>query len=212
MSESHKGIQAGENHPRYGKKHTNESRKKMSDAHKDKMCGENHPMYGKHHTDESKQKISESLKDRFCGDKNPFFGKKHSKETKEKISESHIGLHMGEKNHNYGKNFSEETRSKMSESHKGVQAGKNNPAWKGGVSFSEYCHKFNFRLKEQVREKFGRVCFICSKSEEDNGRRLDVHHVDGNKMQGCDDNEWFLVPLCRSCHSKIQHDGKKWNT
>ena len=39
-SESHKGIQAGEKHPMYGKHFTEESKKKMSDAKKGKHKGE----------------------------------------------------------------------------------------------------------------------------------------------------------------------------
>ena len=35
-SESHKGIQAGENHPMYGKKHSDAAKKKMSEAKKGK--------------------------------------------------------------------------------------------------------------------------------------------------------------------------------
>lgn len=44
----------GENHPMYGKHHSEETRKKLSEANK----GENNPFYGKHHTEETKKKIS----------------------------------------------------------------------------------------------------------------------------------------------------------
>lgn len=59
-----------------GRKHTEESRKKMSEyakAHPETKShkGEEHPMYGKHHSDESKIKMSESAKKRgYCGSKN----------------------------------------------------------------------------------------------------------------------------------------------
>ena len=49
--------------------------------------GENHPMYGKHHSEESKQKQSEIMKGKYIGENHPFYGKKHSEETKQKISE-----------------------------------------------------------------------------------------------------------------------------
>ncbi len=71
--------------------------------------------------------------------------------------------------------------------------------WKGGISFGEYCPKFNNRLKEEIREAFGRRCFICGAPE--NGYKLHVHHCDYNKGQGCG-KRWNLVPLCRSCHMK----------
>ena len=47
---------SGENNPFYGKKHLEETRKKMSEAHKGKCVGENHPMYGKHQSEETKEK------------------------------------------------------------------------------------------------------------------------------------------------------------
>ena len=49
----------GEDNPNFGRKHTEESRKKISENHAD-INGENNPMYGKHHTEETKNKISEN--------------------------------------------------------------------------------------------------------------------------------------------------------
>jgi NUMOD3 motif. len=49
MSESHKGVMVGENHPFYGKHHTEESRKKMSTALKGKPSA----FKGRHHSAES---------------------------------------------------------------------------------------------------------------------------------------------------------------
>lgn len=55
------------------------------------MSGENHPMYGKHHTQESREKMSISKKDMYNGENNPFFGKKHSQENIEKMKGTHSG-------------------------------------------------------------------------------------------------------------------------
>ena len=88
-----------EHNPMYGKKHSDESKKKMSEAkkgkklseetrnkmseaHKGKHAGENNSMYGKHHTEESKKKMSEAKK-----------GKHHSEETKKRLSEAKKGMH-----------------------------------------------------------------------------------------------------------------------
>ena len=90
------------------------------------------------------------------------------------------------------------------------QFGENNPAWKCGISFEPYCPKFNSDKREEIREKYGRKCFICGKSEEETGRKLSCHHVDYNKNQGCGDNKWALVPLCGSCHSKTNNNRKIW--
>ena len=89
--------------------------------------------------------------------------------------------------------------------------GKNSRNWNNGASFEPYCHKFNEEFKEYIREKFGRVCFLCSKTEEENGQRLSVHHVNYNKDCGCDDDETCqFAPLCVSCNSKVNKNRKMW--
>ena len=59
---------AGENHPFYGKHHTEEAKQKISA----RMKGENNPFYGKHHTEEWRQKMYERMK----GENHPNFGKR----------------------------------------------------------------------------------------------------------------------------------------
>ena len=82
---------------------------------------ENHPLYGKHHSDEAKKKMSEALKGRIfsedykrkmselcSGEKNGMYGKHHSEESKKKMSEAAKG-----------KTLSEETKRKIGEASKG---------------------------------------------------------------------------------------------
>lgn len=89
--------------------------------------------------------------------------------------------------------------------------GENSPVWKDGISFEPYCTKFNKEFKEYIRAKFGRVCFLCPKTEEENGQRLSVHHVNYNKNCGCDEDETCqFVPLCRGCNSKVNHNRPEW--
>ncbi len=89
--------------------------------------------------------------------------------------------------------------------------GENNPNWKGGISFAPYCEKFNNRKKEEIRNQYNRQCYICGKNEKDNITktnkiiRLSVHHIDGDKEQGCNGKQWKLIPLCMHCHNS-----KKW--
>jgi hypothetical protein len=71
--------------------------------------------------------------------------------------------------------------------------------WRGGKSFEPYCSKFTRELKEDIREHFGRKCYLCQTPE--NGEKLSIHHVDYNKSQGCEGLRWSLIPLCRHCHS-----------
>jgi len=47
--------------------------------------GETHPMYGKKHSDESKRKNSESNKIATSGEKNGMFGKHHNETTRKKL-------------------------------------------------------------------------------------------------------------------------------
>lgn len=78
--ESHK-WQSGENHPFYGKKHTEESKELISKKAKERFADPaNHPFYGKHI---------------FVGEDNPFYGKTHSAESKQKISEANSGEKSG---------------------------------------------------------------------------------------------------------------------
>ena len=148
ISNSHKGLCAGEKHPNYGKHlseetrrkissslkgktPSEETRRKMSCSHKGKnlseetkqkisevKSGEKNPMFGKHHSEESKKKMSQNHYD-CSGEKHPMFGKKHSEETRIKISNSHKGLQAGEKNPMFGKHHSEETKNKISVAKKG---------------------------------------------------------------------------------------------
>lgn len=53
-----------------------------------KRIGDKNFFYGKKHSDEAKKKISESHKGKYDGEKNPFYGKTHSLENREKISKN----------------------------------------------------------------------------------------------------------------------------
>lgn len=104
-----------------------------------------------------------------------------------------------------GKTHSPETRLKMSNAHKGRFTGNENSQWIDGRSFLPYCEKFDFKFKERVRAKFGRKCYLCPITELENGRKLDVHHIDYNKNSICNGNEWAFLPLCFKCHIKTTH-------
>lgn len=75
-----------------------------------------------------------------------------------------------------------------------------NPRWNNGSSFEPYCPKFTQELREEIREAFGRKCFLCGAPE--NGRRLAVHHINFDKKAGCYGRKFNLLPLCIKCHNK----------
>ncbi|MCK4528952.1 hypothetical protein KAW18_16425 [candidate division WOR-3 bacterium] len=130
----------------------------------------------------------------FVGEDHPLFGKPRPEETRKKIGEANKGKLLGDKNHFFGKHF----------------VGDMNPNWRGGISFEPYCPKFNEAFKESIREKFGRVCFLCPTTEEENGRKLAVHHVNYNKDCLCGDSECEFVPLCTPCHMKTNYNRYYW--
>jgi hypothetical protein len=145
-------------------------------------------------SDEHKRNISKALK----GNKH-LLGHKHSEETKRKIST----LMSGERHPLFGKKHTEETKEKMSKTHLSLGLeGSKHSRWCGGKSFEPYCFQFNKKLKEKIRNRDERKCQLCGKSEILNGARLSIHHIDGDKMQGCDGKQWALVALCKSCNSK----------
>lgn len=150
------------------------------------------------------------IKAKFSGENNPskqpevrakisaaLTGHSMAKETKAKISASAIERYKDP-----------EYRAKLSGENAPMygRTGENSSNWKDGRSFLPYCPNFTRALKEQVRNRYGRICVNCGKGEIENGERLCVHHIDGNKMQGCDGHDWFLVPLCKSCNSKQLED------
>lgn len=77
-------------------KHSNVTRKKIKENHFD-ISGENHPMYGKHHSEETKQKISKSRigqkhltsKETRIKISNALKGREMKKEWIEKMAEGH---------------------------------------------------------------------------------------------------------------------------
>lgn len=167
----------------YALKRTNVSRRSVSEA-------KSNP------SEETKRKIKENHAD-FKGVNHPMYGKHCSEETKRKISKAHKGKDY----------ISKEVKQRLS----AMYIGENNPNWRGGASFEPYCHKFNKVFKEYIRDKFGRKCFICGKTEKENGKKLNIHHVNYSKKCLCDeDTNCQFVPLCSKCHSKTNHNREYW--
>lgn len=198
LSESHKGYIP-----------TKEARRKMSLA----ISGKNHPMYGKTHTKEAKEKI------RLAG-----LGRKMSMEQKLKVSEFHKGkilsfetkkkMSLAKK----GRLFTEEhkkklsawirpkeMRLKISKSRKGKCKGNKNSSWLGGISFEPYGIDFNDKVKELVRRRDNYTCRLCGIKQVK--PKLDIHHIEYNKRNNDLDK---LISLCRSCHTKTNHNREKW--
>ena len=165
-------------------------------SRRESKLGKRNPMFGKVYSEEERQKISER-------------GKGHivSEETKGKISEANSGENNGQWKGVPFKKVCETCGIEFRRYNGQVNqrfcsmkcrdiSGENNPAWIDGRSFELYCPKFDLKLKEKIRNRDNRNCQECGESELFLGERLCVHHVDLNKMQGCDGHDWYLISLC----------------
>ncbi len=175
-----------------------EYRKKMTESVK----GKNNPMFGKHHTEESKRKQSETKKRLHMEGKltawnkgkhytSEQYNKIYSRESQEKRKDSMIMKHSGEKNPMYGK------------------TGELAPAWLGGKSFEPYTPDFNSLFKEKIRERDNYCCVVCNKPQEELKEKLNVHHVDYNKLNTFPQN---CVSLCRPCHIRTNSNRDSWKS
>lgn len=86
--------------------------------------------------------------------------------------------------------------------------GDKNPNWKGGISHMPYAKEWTRALRHNIRERDIFKCRVCDKTQDDNGKKLDVHHIDYDK-QNC--NSINLISLCKSCHRRTNHNRDYWN-
>ena len=82
-----------------------------------------------------------------------------------------------------------------------------NANWHNGASFEPYPLGWNKTFKEQIRYRDGYKCQICGVPEVENGRNLNVHHIDYNKSNLELDN---LISLCSHCHGKAHFNRDFW--
>ena len=185
----------GENHPMYGKKHTEVSNKKNSESQKGKVI-----------TEEHRQNISKGHIGLISWNK----GGTVSEETKNKIKLGNTDKKRTEKQkENYSKAFKgrvilEEQRQKISETmlKNGTTKGCNNPNWQEGISKNPYPIEFNKPLKQSILERDNYECQNpeCTEIHD----ILHVYHIDYNKKNSNSEN---LITLCDSCNMKT--NGKK---
>lgn len=86
-------------------------------------------------------------------------------------------------------------------------SGEGNPSWCNGLSRFPYPIKFNAALKRKIRDRDGYMCTLCGKTEEENGERLSIHHIDYNK-DNCDESN--LTSVCRPCNGRVNVSREMW--
>jgi hypothetical protein len=169
-------------------------------AKRGELLGDKNPMFGTHRT----------------GVDNPFYGKKHSQETKirmrhPKKDSSNMGKY--ERTEEVKKKYSEtmiqlwsdsENRKRLMKIKRSIEyreklKGENNPNWRGGLSKFPYTQDWTEDLRDSIRKRDNYSCKLCNISQEETGRKLDVHHIDYDK-ENCDPNN--LISLCICCHTK----------
>lgn len=88
-----------------------------------------------------------------------------------------------------------------------VKMGNKNPAYIDGRSKLPYPSEWTEALREFIRNRDNRVCQLCNKIEKENGRKLDVHHIDYDK-DNCDPIN--LITLCVGCNTKVNYNREQW--
>ena len=159
---------------------------------------------GRHLTDEHKQHLRDNSP-HLSGEKNGMYGKHQTEAAKQLMKDSSPHL-SGEDHPMHGKGclIAGENNGMFG------RTGDKHPMYKGGISNLPYCEKFDEDLKERVRDFFNGCCYVCGVGQSELGQKLDVHHVNYNKMVCCNDVKPLFVPLCRSCHSKTLKDREYW--
>jgi len=137
-----------------GKKHTEETKKKMSIARRKRDISK-----------ETKLKISNTLRINNItkGKNNGMYGKYHTKETIEKIKEKRRYQII-----------SEDTKRKMSENRKGNQNGN----WKGGITSLDASIRSSLKFKYWRESIFKKDNFTCVDCGDDKGGNLNAHHIE----------------------------------
>jgi hypothetical protein len=181
--------------------HSDEYKKKMSDLNKGKILSkvtckrQSIVRTGRRLTEEWKENISKAV----SGGKNGFYGRKHTVESINQANEKRIGITWEDR---YGKEKADELRKEMSERF----CGDKNVHWNGGVSwlYKDYGGGFTKELKNYIKNRDDYTCQLCNKDLLND--RIDVHHIDFDKLNNEPEN---LICLCVKCHSKVKNQDKR---
>ena len=206
-----------------GRKHSEETKKKMSDAHKGKIIPEeirkkiSIALKGKMFSEEHKRKLSENHAD-FSGENHPGYGRTHicTEEAKRRMSEAQKGRKHSVKTKKKISDamkinnpmFNLETRKKVSETRKRLKInGSKIWNWKGGASSKNRKIRDSFEYNEWRKSVFKRDNYTCQKcgkkSKKGEYAYLTVHHI--KQFAQYPELRFDInngLTLCLNCHSE----------
>lgn len=168
-----------------GRKHSDETRRKMSEARR------NRPPLSDEHRAAASERMKRlwddpdyrSMQSESHKGQQLRLGSRASPETLQKLRDSHTGLSR-----------SLESRQKQSRSISGA----NHYNWQGGPLPDNYRGEGWHVIKRTVRERAGGRCEFCG-GENVRGWQLDVHHIVPYREIPVS-AEWACLALCRRCH------------
>lgn len=103
----------------------------------------------------------------------------------------------------------EDVRYKISKNHADF-SGKRNPSYIHGENNFPYSMVFTKKLKEQIRRRDNYQCQLCNKKErhlKGHHKKLDIHHINYNKMNS---KGYNLITLCKHCNSTVNFERAYW--
>lgn len=162
------------------------------------FSGKNNHIYGKKRSNETKRRISIGRIGKYSDENNPNWKGGYTKVIKNCLDcNKKIGWNKEYCMSCSKKNISNETRLRMRINHANVKL-ENNPNWRGGKSFEPYPLGWNRTFKEQIRYRDGYKCQMCGVSESECTRRLHIHHIDYVKHNLSIGNLISLCHSCHS--------------
>jgi hypothetical protein len=177
----------GEKNHRYGTKHNAAFKLLMSN----RMRGSNHPHYGIPMPLETKLKLIAANRERKGEKRCPC-----PIDRRQKISAKLIGKPVW-------------ITGKTAKNFPCISHGEKRYNWKGGYSYlrTMYDEKFSSEFKKRIRNRDEHKCKLCKTEEKNMNYKLNVHHIDYEKKNTCEEN---CISLCKSCHIKTNSNRKYW--